>query len=107
MKQVFTKNDNDKTNLAILFDTPRALEEVAKVMMFGAKKYDRLNWSLVDDKDRYLSAPLRHIMLGYAQGEQLDMDSNLHHLAHAITSLLFLLEIELREVGVRDEVKRY
>jgi hypothetical protein len=97
MSKVFIKNDNQKTNLAILLDTPRALEEVAKVMEFGAEKYDRKNWSLVDDKERYLSAPLRHIMLGYAQGEQLDSESNLHHIAHAVTSLLFLLEIELRD----------
>jgi len=96
VKDEFVKADNNKVNLAILFDTGNALSEVAEVMEFGAKKYDRKNWSKVDDKERYISAPLRHI-LAYQQGEKIDPESGKNHLAHAICSLLFLLEIENNE----------
>ena len=89
----FVKNDNDKTNLAILFDTGSALSDVADVMEFGAKKYNRKNWNKVDDKERYIAAPLRHL-LAYSKGVKIDPESNKSHLAHAICSLLFLLEID-------------
>ena len=89
----FIKADSSKTNLAILFDTGKALKEVAEVMEFGAKKYSRGNWTKVDDKERYIAAPLRHL-LAYQQGEKIDPESGKNHLAHAICSLLFLLELE-------------
>lgn len=94
----FMKFDSLKPNLAILFDTGKALEDVANVMSYGAKKYDRKNWSKVDNKERYISAPLRHIA-AYCSGEKIDPESGLPHLACAITSLLFLQEIERNEDG--------
>ena len=97
MSDKFVKNDSSKVNLAILNDTSKALEEVAKVMEYGANKYSRMNWSKVDNTERYIAATYRHLMLGYTQGEKLDDESNLSHLAHAVCSLLFLLEIELRK----------
>lgn len=95
----FTKNDNEKSNVAILFDMPLAVAEVAKVVDYGAKKYDRKNWALVDDKERYESASLRHQM-EYHNGKYLDDESGLQHLAHSIASQLFLLELKLREKNV-------
>jgi hypothetical protein len=92
----FTKNDQEKANIAILFDVPLALSEVAKVMDYGAKKYDRKNWVLVDNQERYESASLRH-QISFHNGEYLDEESGLQHLAHSICSQLFLLEIKLRE----------
>ena len=97
MEMKFVKNDTDKPNLAILFDCPLALSEVAKVMQYGAKKYNRANWSKCDDKERYESASLRHQM-SYHNQEPIDKESNLHHLAHAVCSQLFLLEIELQKI---------
>ena len=96
----FIKNDSNKPNIAILFDTSLALAEVARVMDYGAKKYDRKNWSLVEDKERYESASLRHQM-SYHNGEFLDNESGLQHLAHSICSQLFLLELKLREKNER------
>ena len=69
-----------------------ALEQVVRVQDYGAKKYTRENWRQVNDLEhRYLSAALRHIA-AHAQGQPLDPESGLPHLAHAITSLLFVLE---------------
>ena len=49
-----------------------------------------------NDKERYESASLRH-QISYHNGEYLDSETNLHHIAHGICGQLFLLEIELRE----------
>jgi FMN phosphatase YigB (HAD superfamily) len=89
----FIKDDKTKVPLAILFDVPNTLEDVAEVMQYGANKYDRKNWSKCDDEERYVSATLRHLM-AYQRGELADKESGLLHLAHAITSLMFLNEIE-------------
>ena len=104
MKNEFIKNDSEKVNLAILFDTPLALAEVARVMDYGAKKYDRKNQSLVEDKERYESASLRH-QVSYHNGQYLDDESGLQHLAHSICSHLFLLELKLREKENEDKSK--
>ena len=92
----FKKQDQQKTNIAILFDCPLALAEVARVMEYGAKKYDRKNWVLIDNNERYESASLRH-QISFHNGEYLDDESGLQHMAHSICSQLFLLEIKLRE----------
>jgi hypothetical protein len=91
---MFMKFDNKKSNLAILFDTAKALNKVADVMSYGAIKYDRKNWDKCDDKERYISASLRHIS-EYLQGNTIDDESNIEHLAHSICSLLFVLEMDL------------
>jgi len=95
-KKSFTKFDTAKPPMAILFDTSNALGEVAKVMEYGAEKYSRCNWQQVDDKERYISACMRHLA-AYQNGETIDTQSGLPHLAHAITSLLFIQELELKE----------
>ena len=72
-----------------------ALELVVLVQDYGAAKYSRNNWRQVEDlENRYLSAALRHIA-DHARGEIADPESELPHLAHAITSLLFILENRL------------
>ncbi len=101
-KEQFIKNDTAKSNLAILFDCPLALSEVARVMEYGAKKYDRKNWSKCDQFERYESASLRHQM-SYHNSDHIDDESNLHHLAHAVCSQLFLLEMELQNIKQKEE----
>lgn len=74
---------------------PKSMLEVAKVLTFGASKYDEENWRKLEDlQNRYSSAALRHIF-SHIDGSELDEDSGLSHLAHAICCLLFKLEIEL------------
>lgn len=69
------------------------LEDVAKVLTFGAKKYDDDNWRLVENADkRYYSALMRHVE-AWRRGEQLDSETNLPHLAHAVCCLMFLNEL--------------
>lgn len=69
-----------------------SVEEIVKVLDFGAKKYARDNWRHVDNaENRYLAAAFRH-MAAHAQGEEHDPETGLPHLAHAGCCILFLLE---------------
>ena len=69
-----------------------ALESVVRVLEHGAAKYGVGNWRHVPDlQQRYVDATLRHV-LAHQRGETTDPESGLPHLAHAVCSLLFLLE---------------
>lgn len=91
----------DKTELkaAIKFDgsKPRmellpavAIEEIAKVLTFGAVKYDSWNWAKGFKWSRLLGAALRHLF-AFMRGEDKDPESGLSHLAHAGCCIVFLL----------------
>lgn len=72
-----------------------AQEEFVKVLTFGGEKYGAENWRMVPDADaRYFAAAQRH-MWAWKRGETNDSESNLHHLAHAMCCISFLLENEI------------
>jgi len=74
-----------------------AVEQVVRVLTFGAKKYAPNNWQIVDSaKDRYYAALLRHIK-AWRCGESIDPDSGLFHLAHVACNAIFLLWFELKD----------
>ena len=86
------KYDNDKLRWDLLPMAP--VEEVVKVLTYGAKKYDDENWRKVDNqRSRYYAAAMRHIVAWW-QGEKRDPERGYHHLAHAICCLIFLIEGE-------------
>ena len=98
------KYDSGKPKLYLL--PPKSINEVGKVLTFGAEKYDPHNWRKVDDlQNRYSSAALRHIF-AHIDGEDVDEETGLSHLAHAICCLMFKLEDELigksEEKGLRE-----
>ena len=71
-----------------------ATKSLAEVLTFGAQKYAPNSWQNVKDGERrYTDALYRHLE-AYRSGEKLDTDSNLSHLAHAITNIAFLLHFE-------------
>jgi len=87
------KFDGGKLEYGLL--PPLALEETVKVLTFGAQKYARDNWQIVPDaKRRYFDAVQRH-MWAWKQGEQMDPESGIHHLAHAMCGLMFLYEHDI------------
>ncbi len=88
------KFDGGKLEYGLL--PPLALEEVVKVLTFGAQKYERDNWQRVpDSKRRYFDALQRHVW-AWKQGEQIDPESGLPHLAHAMCCLMFLYEHDVK-----------
>jgi hypothetical protein len=86
------KHDQGKPMVSLLPSTP--VLEVAKVLTFGAKKYDSHNWRAGINYSRIYDAVFRHI-LASKEGEEQDPESGLNHLAHAACGLLFLLEYQL------------
>jgi hypothetical protein len=87
------KFDGGKLEYGLL--PPLALEETVKVLTFGAQKYERDNWQKVPDaKRRYFDALQRHVW-SWKQGEQIDPESGIHHLAHAMCCLMFLYEHDI------------
>jgi len=82
------KYDIDKPRFDLIPSEP--LEDVAKVLAMGAKKYSPNNWMLVPlAKTRYIAAAIRHVW-SRLSGEVIDSESGLPHTAHAICCLLFL-----------------
>ncbi len=85
------KFDQDKPMLRLV---PTSLvTEVGEVLTFGAKKYKPNSWRTVPNaKERYENALLRHIY-AYLEGEKIDAESGLSHLAHAGCNIAFLIEL--------------
>ena len=84
---------------------PRSLMLVAEVAGFGGKKYERLNfmrgyaWSLsYDALQRHLHA--------FWDGEEIDSESGLPHLAHACWHSLALLSFSQRNLGTDDRYRK-
>lgn len=92
MTTIGRKYDSGKPEFSLL--PPWALESVAKVLTFGAEKYDVDNWKHVSNGEyRYRNAALRHIN-DYVKGEKTDPESGCNHLAHAICCLMFILDAD-------------
>jgi hypothetical protein len=72
---------------------PFAQEEIAKVLTYGARKYDPYNWAKGMPWMRVYGAALRHLN-AFARGEDTDPETGLSHVAHAACNLMFLLEYE-------------
>lgn len=84
-----TKYDGEKPRVDLLPVYP--LLEEAKVLTYGAAKYNARNWEKGFDWSRAYGALLRHLF-AFWQGEDIDPESGLHHLAHAKCELDFLFE---------------
>ena len=98
------KYDSAKPKMNLL--PPKAIVEVAKVLTFGAEQYDAENWRKLDDlQNRYTAGALRHIF-AHMDGEKLDPETGLSHMAHALCCLLFKLEIELEDGESKEEELR-
>ncbi len=90
----FTKYDDLKSRLDLL--PSDALELVGFVSRHGALKYAPGNWRKCKDSGRYVAPMLRHIFK-HLKGDYTDKESGLLHLAHAICSGLFALDLFVRE----------
>lgn len=79
-----------------------AIWEVAKVLGFGAQKYDSWNWIEGIEYSRLVAAVLRHVT-AWTSGEDIDPESGISHLAHAMCGLMFLMTFKLQgRTGLDD-----
>jgi hypothetical protein len=86
---VATKHDSGKADWSLVpFE---ALEDMVKVLEFGANKYSRNNWRENGGFKwlRICNSTLRHLF-AFMRGETLDPESGISHIAHAQCNLLFL-----------------
>lgn len=90
-EKVGMKHDSGKPPLSRV---PRVLlDEVAKVLEFGAEKYEWDNWRNGISYHRVGSAAMRHLT-AFMDCETMDSESSLQHLSHAACCIAFLLEYE-------------
>jgi len=115
----YQKSDKGKLPMyTVMFKQfPRALEEVAKGSAAGHAKYpndtDWLNFSRVDNPERYLEAAVRHL-LECSKGEDimipdLSLESfgfNTKHIAQVAWNLLAFLETTIRNGESKDNLPR-
>lgn len=90
------KYDSNKPRLAeMIIDFKEPLLQLCKVWEFGANKYEKSNWKLVENgKDRYTNAMLRHLV--QEEDFLFDDESKLLHASHiafnALARLYFIIE---------------
>lgn len=82
------KYDDHKTRYDLL--PPEALEQWARVLTYGASKYGDRNWEEGIVWSRVFAAAQRHLWAWW-NGEDLDDETGLSHLAHAMCCVGFLL----------------
>lgn len=85
------KYDSGKPKLHLV--PPEAIIEAATVFGFGAEKYGENNWRKDIAKfpySRHYSSIMRHLF-AFHSGEDLDPESGLPHLSHALTQMMILI----------------
>ena len=86
------KFDDDKPRTDLV--PPSAITAAAEVFAFGAKKYGDRNWEQGLSYGRLYGAILRHLLAWWA-GQELDPESGLPHLGHALCSLMMLHDTQI------------
>lgn len=86
-----TKDDASKPRYSLI--PWKAMRTVVAALEYGARKYAPDNWRKIDEGEtRYKEAAMRHLA-AVMEGESVDQESGLPHLAHVIVSCLFSLEL--------------
>jgi hypothetical protein len=93
------KNDTEKSRMELV--PAGAVLAIADVFTFGAKKYAAHNWRKGFDWSRLIGALERHIA-AFKEGEDLDPESGLPHMAHAGCCVMMLLEHQRLKYGNDD-----
>ncbi len=84
----------DEGKLQITLVPRQIIRDIAKVRMYGNKKYGSSdNWKQVS-KERYRDAMCRHMLAYLDDPKGVDEESGLTHLAHLATNVAFLCEME-------------
>ena len=92
------KYDEGKNRMGLVLQGfSNALWEVGRVGTFGCQKYGEGNWQYLENGiDRYKDALFRHLFQ-WMQGEEIDKESGIKHLSHALWNLTAVLEFIMRE----------
>jgi len=98
------KFDNGKPRMDLL--PPKALEGIAKVFTFGAKKYHDFNYKTGKglDWNRPQAALERH-MTAWNDGEDIDPESGMPHLYHVGCCIMMLIDLVDSNIGTDTRFK--
>lgn len=99
-----SRYNEGKPEMSMVLEANKAIEGVAKVLMYGKAKYHRGNWlgglahmGIVDCLMRHLTA--------YVAGEDKDAESGLLHVDHVLANALFLSQMYHTRPDLDDRVK--
>lgn len=96
------KHDNGKAPMSLIaYDV---IEKVAHVLGFGAKKYAPNNWKKGMKMSRVMDATFRHLT-AWNEGEDIDPESGLNHIDHALCELMFLRWYIIHRPDLDDRYK--
>lgn len=98
-----TKHDDNKTRVDLL--DPESLEAVGEIMKFGAEKYAPYNWQNGIAWHRLYASALRHLF-AFWRGQDLDTETKLPHIAHAMACCMMLLWHFLHRKDLDDRPKK-
>lgn len=109
--------ESKKLNTATKYDSGKiewnllpwdAVEEIIKVLQFGAGKYDPWNWAENGGFkfSRLFNSSMRHFIAWFWKREDKDPESGIHHLAHLGCNVLFLLHYALNGNKFKDNDNR-
>ncbi len=104
MSATTMKDDKKDEKIQLELIPTGPLREIAKVLMHGVDKYELNDWRKGLEWTRYYGSIQRH-MMAWMDGEELDPDSGLPHLAHVATCAMFLLEYQRTNAGEDDRWK--
>lgn len=94
------KDDADKLRYDLL--PPDALEGVVRIFTYGAGKYADRNWEGGIAYGRLFAAVMRHLW-SWWRGKDVDEESGLSHLDHAMCGVMMLSAFEKRgKAGLDD-----
>lgn len=95
------KDDSDKLRWDLL--PPELMEETARVLGYGARKYAERNWEKGMSWGRPFAALMRHMWAWWRkENGGVDPETGYSHLAHAAANLAFLIAFEARNIGKDD-----
>lgn len=97
------KYDADKPKIDLI--PYEFIEGIARVLAFGAKKYEPYGWAKGLEYSRLIAACHRHLG-AFSKGEDYDSETGLSHLLHAACCLCFLYVYTLYGLGRDDRWKR-
>lgn len=88
MENKALKYDQDKVRMELV--PMSSIENIAKILTYGAKKYSDNSWQGLDNFwNRYKGALLRHLV-AMDKGELNDPESGLPHIDHVLCNAMFL-----------------
>lgn len=95
------KYDGEKLRLDLI--PPEAIEGLGDVLTYGANKYNDHNWEQGTSWMRIYAALQRHL-LAFHRGIDIDEESGMSHLKHALANVSFLLTYQDRNIGTDDRL---